>query len=82
MSYEKVASATERVIGVKQTIRAVQQKTVKIIYIANDARQDLTLDLRSIAKKNGIPIVEVDSMKKLGLNCGISVGAASVGIIN
>lgn len=82
MSYEKVANATERVIGVKQTIRAVQQKTVKIIYIANDARQDLTLDLRSIAKKNGIPIVEVDSMKKLGLNCGISVGAASVGIIN
>ncbi|MDF2947645.1 MAG: ribosomal protein L7Ae/L30e/S12e/Gadd45 [Bacillales bacterium] len=82
MSYEKVANATDRVIGIKQTLRAVQHNTVKIVVIANDARHDLIGEIKSTAEKNGIPIIEVDSMKKLGLNCGISVGAASVGIIN
>jgi large subunit ribosomal protein L7A len=82
MSYEKVANATGRVIGVKQTLKAVQLRSVSAVVIANDARHELIYEIKILAEKNGIPIIEVDSMKKLGLNCGIKVGAASVGIIN
>ncbi|HHY71845.1 MAG TPA: 50S ribosomal protein L7ae-like protein [Bacillus bacterium] len=80
MSYEKVSVAKELVIGSKQTLKAIKEKEVLEVIIADDADRRVTNKVLLAAKENGIPIVKVDSMKKLGKACGIEVGAATVAI--
>ncbi|WP_458415204.1 50S ribosomal protein L7ae-like protein [Schinkia sp. CFF1] len=80
MSYEKVSQAKEIVIGSKQTLKAIKEDEVSEVIIADDADRRVTNKVLLAAKENGIPVVKVDSMKKLGKACGIEVGAATVAI--
>ncbi|WP_017754869.1 50S ribosomal protein L7ae-like protein [Calidifontibacillus oryziterrae] len=80
MSYEKVSQAKEIVIGSKQTLKAIKEKEVSEVIIADDADRRVTNKILLVAKENNIPIFRVDSMKKLGKACGIEVGAATVAI--
>lgn len=80
MSYEKVSQAREVVIGSKQTLKALKEMEVTEVIIADDADRRVTNKIVLAAKENNIPIVRVDSMKKLGKACGIEVGAATVAI--
>jgi large subunit ribosomal protein L7A len=49
--------------------------------IANDAETKVTASVVKQAQELNIPIIYVDSMKKLGKACGIEVGASTVVII-
>lgn len=80
MSYEKVSLAKSVVIGSKQTLKAIKENEVSEVIIADDADRRVTNKVLLAAKENGIPVVKVDSMKKLGKACGIEVGAATVAI--
>ena len=80
MSYEKVLQAKSIVIGTKQTVKALKQGTIREVVIAQDADQRLVAKLASVAMEVNVPILYVDSMKKLGKACGIDVGAAAVAI--
>lgn len=80
MSYEKVSQAKEIVIGSKQTLKAIKEKAVTEVIIADDADRRVTNKVLLAANEHGIPVVKVDSMKKLGKACGIEVNAATVAI--
>jgi large subunit ribosomal protein L7A len=80
MSYEKVLQAKSIIIGTKQTVKALKIGTVKEIVIAKDADPKMTLKVANSAKEANVPVLYVDSMKKLGKACGIEVGAAAVAI--
>lgn len=80
MSYEKVSKAKEIVIGSKQTLKAIKEKQVTEVIIADDADRRVTNKVLLAANENSIPVLKVDSMKKLGKACGIEVGAATVAI--
>jgi len=80
MSYEKVTQASEIIVGTKQTIKALQNGEVKELVVAEDADFRVTSKVLQIAEEKHVPIVKVDSMKKLGKACGIDVGAATVAI--
>jgi large subunit ribosomal protein L7A len=82
MSYEKVFQAKSIVVGTKQTARAIKNNNISEVIIAMDADPRLTSKIASLAKETNIPVVYVDSMKKLGKTCGINVGAAVVAIIS
>ena len=82
MSYEKVLQAKEVIIGTRQTVKALQTGTTKEIVIAKDADPKVIANVASKASEFNVPILYVDSMKKLGKACGIDVGAATVAIIN
>ncbi|MBM7622355.1 50S ribosomal protein L7ae-like protein [Bacillus haimaensis] len=81
MSYEKVIQANTFIVGTKQTVKALKSGTVKEVVIAEDADVIVTQKVVQTAKEHNIPIVKVDSMKKLGKACGIEVGASAVAII-
>jgi large subunit ribosomal protein L7A len=81
MSYEKVLQASKIVIGTKQATKALKQGMVKDIVIAADADSNVTTKLIKKAEELNIPVLQVDSMKKLGRACGIEVGASVVAII-
>lgn len=80
MSYEKVLQAKVIVIGTKQAVKALKQGTITEVVIAQDADQKLVAKVASVATEVQVPILYVDSMKKLGKACGIEVGAAAVAI--
>jgi large subunit ribosomal protein L7A len=81
MSYEKVLQAKNLIIGTKQTEKALKAGNVIEIVVAEDADQRLTTKAIQTALDNNIPVLYVDSMKKLGKTCGIEVGASVVAII-
>ncbi len=69
------------VIGAKQTLKALADNVILAIYIAEDADGYVLRNILELAQANQVPITYVDSMKKLGKDCGISVGAATVGVL-
>lgn len=81
MSYEKVTKAKSRIIiGTKQTLISMNNGEISEVYIADDADQQITQKVASLAKELGIPCQRVESMKKLGTACGIEVGASTAAI--
>ncbi|KML36714.1 MULTISPECIES: 50S ribosomal protein L7ae-like protein [Cytobacillus] len=80
MSYDKVLQAKSIIVGTKQTVKALKLGTIDEVVVASDADPRVTAKVVSTAKEMNVPIVYVDSMKKLGKACGIEVGAAAVAI--
>lgn len=80
MSYEKVMQAQNIIVGTKQTVKAIKTGTIKEVIIASDAEPRVTAKVISTANELNVPIIYVDSMKKLGKACGIEVGASTVAI--
>jgi large subunit ribosomal protein L7A len=81
MSYEKVAQVKSRIIiGTKQTLKAMKNGEISEVVIADDADKHITERVSNLAEELEIPCQHVDSMKKLGIACGIEVGASTVAI--
>jgi|UPI0003F6134D large subunit ribosomal protein L7A len=80
MSYEKVERAKELTIGIKQTMKAVEHQQADTVFIATDADRRLTQKVELLCKEKGVPVIYVDSMRRLGKACGIEVGAATAAI--
>ncbi|HWO78586.1 MAG TPA: 50S ribosomal protein L7ae-like protein [Bacillus sp. (in: firmicutes)] len=81
MSYEKVSTAKEIVVGTKQTVKAIQKGRVQAVILAADADPRVINPVLTAAEEHGVQIHQVDSMQKLGKACGIDVKASAVGII-
>ena len=80
--YEDLASAPSRVIGVKQTVRALERGVVLAVYVARDAEERVVRELKALARAKGIPVTPVESMDELGKVCGIDVGAAAAAVLH
>ncbi|WPC41765.1 ribosomal L7Ae/L30e/S12e/Gadd45 family protein [Clostridium sp. JS66] len=70
-----------KVVGVKQTIKAIKAGTVKTVYIAKDADDKFIQPVRLLVEEESLELVYVDSMKELGKLCGIDVGAATAAVL-
>ncbi|MGL4762088.1 MAG: ribosomal L7Ae/L30e/S12e/Gadd45 family protein [Sarcina sp.] len=70
----------KKVIGIKQSLKAIEKGEGKVLYIALDANEKLIVSIKEIAIKKSISIKYIDTMKKLGLMCNIDV-KASVALI-
>ena len=69
------------VIGAKQTYKALMEDKIYQLYVAGDADQFVLRGVIEAAHLKNIDINYVDSMKKLGKDCGIDVGATTVGVL-
>ena len=65
-----------KVAGVKQTRRALQEGRAKLLFLARDADPALTQPMALLAQEAGVPVEWAGSMRELGRACGIAVGAA------
>jgi len=65
-----------RVVGAKQTLKAIQADQAEVVYLARDADEHVTGPVRRECLSRGINIVDVDTMAELGRACSIEVGAA------
>ena len=78
---EKLKSQN-KVIGLKQTQRAVSEDRALIVFIAKDADKRITAPIISQCEKSATEIILVYSMAVLGEAVGIEVGAAFVTVLN
>jgi len=78
---ERLRSARKKVIGTKQTLKAVEKGWARIVYVAADAETQVIRGLMHMCQQNNVPIQEVESMVELGKACGIEVGSASAAIV-
>jgi len=70
-----------RVVGTKQTLRAVERGSALLVFIARDAEARITRQLEAVCRQRGVPVCEFESMKALGRVCNVEVGAASAAIV-
>lgn len=73
--------AGKKVIGIKQTQKALKTSKCRTLYIAKDADLKLTESIINMAKEKSVEILYIDTMKELGKLCGIDVGAATALIL-
>ena len=66
----------KKVIGIKQSVKALKNGLGKTLYVAKDADDKLTQPIIELAKTSGVDVVFINTMKELGKLCGIDVGSA------
>ena len=79
---DKLKKAPNKIIGTKQTLKAIDKDQVSMVFIAQDAEEHVISELKDICLEKGVETVAVSTMKELGDACGIQVGAASAAILN
>ena len=70
-----------KVVGVKQSEKAISADKASCVYIADDAHECITEPIRRLCAEHGTEIITAESMARLGSACGIDVGAAVVAIL-
>lgn len=79
----RLSGARKRLVGTKQTLKALQSGEAKVVYLAKDADERVLRPLRNaLSQHDGVEVVEVESMQQLGRLCGIEVGAAAAALLN
>ncbi|NLT40298.1 MAG: 50S ribosomal protein L7ae-like protein [Clostridiales bacterium] len=68
--------AGARVVGLKQSLRAIRDGLAAEVYLADDAQQSVRTPVLNLCAEKGIEPVHVPTMASLGKACGISVGAS------
>lgn len=68
-------------IGIKQSIRALNDDLAQTVYIAKDADGTLTEELVRLSEAKQVTVIYAESMKELGKACGIDVGAATAVVL-
>ena len=74
-------SANSIVVGTKQTLKQLNEDGLSEVLLAEDADAYVTKEIEELARAKGVKVSYVQSMKKLGKQCNISVGAAAAGIV-
>jgi large subunit ribosomal protein L7A len=73
---------TRKLIGVKQSGRALREGSVRRAFFAEDAEDRLIKPLQALCDDQAVPYERIPSMQELGRACGIEVGAAAVVILS
>ena len=65
-----------KVVGAKQTKRALRDGKAARVYLAKDADPMLTEPVEALSMEHQVEVEWISTMKDLGNACGIAVGAA------
>ena len=70
-----------KVVGAKQTKRALNDGRALRVYYAADADPILWEPIVALCESKGVPTTEAAGMKELGIACSIAVGAAVAALV-
>jgi large subunit ribosomal protein L7A len=77
---ELIKSARCKVVGAKQTLKALEKGEALHVFVAADAEEKVTRPVLAICETCGINPHYVETMQQLGKLCGIKVKAAVAAI--
>ena len=70
-----------KIVGVKQCLKAVKEKRANHVLIAIDADKRVVSKLEQLCEQQELQITYVNTMKELGKAAGIDVGASTIVIV-
>ena len=70
-----------KVVGAKQTRRALNEGKAKRVFLARNADPAVTAPMEALCAEHFVDIEWVDTMKQLGQACGIAVGSAVAALL-
>ena len=74
-------ASQEKVIGVKQSRKAIREGRAKRVFLACDADPAIIEPVAESCRTAGIPVEDGCSMAQLGQACRITVGASVVAVL-
>lgn len=74
-------SQAAKVVGVKQSKKAIRDGNAQVVFVADDAEQRVIRPIRDLCCEKGVTLSEVSTMVELGDAAGIDVGAAVVTLL-
>lgn len=77
---DELKSSKKRIIGLKQTIKAIKEDRVTKVYIAKDADDSIKNNIVEVCSDKNLQIIYVNTMKELGEACGIEVKASTASL--
>lgn len=78
---DDLLNAQNKVVGTKQTLKALEKKVAVAVFLAKDAEDKVIGPIMEMCRVNNIYCGYVDTMAELGKVCAIKVGAAAVAIV-
>ena len=75
-------ASRDKVIGIKQSRRAIREGKAKHVFLAVDADPAITDPLAQSCEERGIPVNCEHTMAQLGQACRITVGASVVALLS
>ncbi|NLY56601.1 MAG: 50S ribosomal protein L7Ae-like protein [Firmicutes bacterium] len=81
MDVQILKDPSRRVVGAKQTLKALAKGSVALVLMAEDADARVTKPIEDKCIEQQVQLKKVPSMRELGAACAIQVGAAVVGIL-
>ena len=77
---ERLKKRAMRVVGVRQTLRAVREQDAETVFLAMDADSRLRQQVEKEAGTNGVPVQLVATMEELADLCRVDVPSAAAAI--
>ena len=81
MTVKVLKSGAKTVVGVKQTLRVINNEQAKKVFVAVDADEHVTAPIIAACISRKVAWEEVSSMQELGQACGIHVKAATAAVL-
>jgi large subunit ribosomal protein L7A len=78
---ELISNARSKVVGAKQTLKAIEKGEALHVFVAEDAEDKVVKPVLAVCEIKGIEPHYIETMLKLGKMCGIKVKAAVAAII-
>lgn len=70
-----------KVVGVKQSRKAVQRGVAQLVFLALDADPQVTEPVLALCEASHVPVETVSHMKDLGAACGIALDCAVAAVV-
>ena len=74
-------SSQKKVVGVKQSRKAIREGRAKRVYLASDADPAITAPVAAECAAAGIPVEAGFTMAQLGRACRVPVGASVAALL-
>ena len=78
---EELSTAAAKLVGIKQTTRALTKGKAQEVFVAADADERLTKPVADLCEAQHVTCTQVAAMQELGKACGIHAGAAAAAIL-
>lgn len=82
MMLGKIHGSDNKVVGIKQTRKAIKEDKAELVYLAEDVDPHLFEEIKKLCAENNVEIYYVKTMKELGKACSIDIKAASAALIS
>lgn len=70
-----------KTVGIKETMKAVQEGKVQVVFVAKDAAKHMRHSIVSAAEAHNVQIMYVDAMTELGKACNVEVKTATAALL-